>query len=130
MVPPLASIHGDRPEATEYRGAAEELQTVWVALRASMRAEDEGYVSQRVGITALERIVMLNVYVAVLVLVGWYVFFAGEPLTDTLVRNWRKMFPGPAQLINLYGPTETTLAKCFYRVPPEEQLQPATQPVG
>src|ERR1700747_2554571 len=35
----------------------------------SRRAEDEGYVSQRAGITALERIVMLNVYVAVLVLV-------------------------------------------------------------
>jgi Rrf2 family protein len=39
---PLASIHGDRPEATEYRGAAEELQTVWVALRASMRVVLEG----------------------------------------------------------------------------------------
>ena len=39
---PLASIHGDRPEATEYRGAAEELQKVWVALRASMRSVLEG----------------------------------------------------------------------------------------
>ena len=39
---PLASIHGDRPEATEYRGAAEDLQTVWVALRASMRVVLEG----------------------------------------------------------------------------------------
>jgi Rrf2 family protein len=39
---PLASIHGDRPEKTEYRGAAEELQTVWVALRASMRSVLEG----------------------------------------------------------------------------------------
>jgi len=45
----------------------------------SMRAEDEGYVSQRAGITALERIVMLNVYVAVLLLVVWYLFFAGAP---------------------------------------------------
>jgi hypothetical protein len=45
----------------------------------SMRAEDEGYVSQRVGITPLERIVMLNVYVAVLLLAIWYVFFAGAP---------------------------------------------------
>jgi hypothetical protein len=45
----------------------------------SMRAEDEGYVSQRVGITPLERIVMLNVYVAVLMLAVWYVFFAGAP---------------------------------------------------
>jgi Rrf2 family protein len=39
---PLASIHGDRPEATEYRGAAEELQIVWIALRASMRTVLEG----------------------------------------------------------------------------------------
>jgi hypothetical protein len=45
----------------------------------SMRAEDEGHVSQRVGITMLERIVMVNVYVAVLTLVVWYVFFAGAP---------------------------------------------------
>ena len=52
---------------------------LWRGLRASMRAEDEGYVSQRAGITALERIVMLNVYVAVLLLVVWYLFFAGAP---------------------------------------------------
>jgi Rrf2 family protein len=39
---PLASIHGDRPEATEYPGPAAELQTVWVALRASMRVVLEG----------------------------------------------------------------------------------------
>jgi hypothetical protein len=45
----------------------------------SMRAENEGYVSQRVGITPLERIVMLNVYVAVLLLAIWYLFFAGAP---------------------------------------------------
>jgi hypothetical protein len=45
----------------------------------SMRAEHEGFVGQRVGITPLERIVMLNVYVAVLLLVVWYVFFAGAP---------------------------------------------------
>jgi len=45
----------------------------------SMRAEDEGHVSQRVGITVLERIVMLNVYLAVIALAVWYVFFAGPP---------------------------------------------------
>jgi hypothetical protein len=45
----------------------------------SMRGEDEGHVSQRVGVTVLERIVMVNVYVAVLTLVVWYVFFAGAP---------------------------------------------------
>jgi len=45
----------------------------------SMRAEHEGFVSQHAGITPLERIVMLNVYIAVLMLVIWYVFFAGAP---------------------------------------------------
>lgn len=46
----------------------------------SMRAEAEGRVAQRVGITPLERVVMLNVYVAVTLLAVWYVFFAGPPL--------------------------------------------------
>jgi hypothetical protein len=46
----------------------------------SMRAETEGHISQRVGITALERVVMYNVYVAVLALAIWFVFFAGPPL--------------------------------------------------
>ena len=44
-----------------------------------MRDEDEGYVSQRVGITMLERIVMVNVYVAVTALAVWWVFFSGAP---------------------------------------------------
>jgi hypothetical protein len=45
----------------------------------SMRAEAEGHISQRMGITLLERIVMINVYIAVITLVVWYVFFAGPP---------------------------------------------------
>jgi len=45
----------------------------------SMRAEAEGHVSARVGITLLERIVMINVYLAVIALLVWYVFFAGPP---------------------------------------------------
>jgi amino acid adenylation domain-containing protein len=58
-----------------------------------------------------------------------YVFFAGEPLIDSLVREWRASFPdGTAEIVNLYGPTETTLAKCFYRVPVE--TSPGVQPVG
>jgi hypothetical protein len=46
----------------------------------SMRAEPEGHVSQRVGVTALERIVMVNVYVAVFALAIWLAFFSGPPL--------------------------------------------------
>ena len=56
------------------------------------------------------------------------VFFAGEPLRDALVRRWRAAFPAAGAVVNLYGPTETTLAKCFYRVPAEPD--PGVQPVG
>jgi len=45
-----------------------------------MRAEAEGHVSQRVGITLLERIVMINVYIAVITLLAWFFVFAGSPL--------------------------------------------------
>jgi amino acid adenylation domain-containing protein len=55
------------------------------------------------------------------------VFFAGEPLTASLVGRWRLAAPD-SDIINLYGPTETTLAKCFYRVPDEPAA--GTQPIG
>jgi Rrf2 family protein len=35
---PLAEIRGERPEATAYEGPAENLQLVWVAVRASLRS--------------------------------------------------------------------------------------------
>jgi Rrf2 family protein len=34
---PLASVRGEPPEAVSYQGAAENLQTVWIAVRASLR---------------------------------------------------------------------------------------------
>jgi hypothetical protein len=46
----------------------------------SMRAEPEGHISQRVGITTLERIIMVNVWLAVIALAVWWVFFAGPPM--------------------------------------------------
>jgi amino acid adenylation domain-containing protein len=57
--------------------------------------------------------------------------FAGEPLKASLVKRWRKRVSPSAEIINLYGPTETTLAKCFHRVPeqPEEGVQPIGQPL-
>lgn len=59
-----------------------------------------------------------------------HVFFAGEPLTETLVQRWRAIFPH-SQIVNLYGPTETTMAKCFYVVPdvPSAGVQPVGQPL-
>jgi Rrf2 family protein len=34
---PLASVRGEAPEDVDYGGAAEHLQTVWIAVRASLR---------------------------------------------------------------------------------------------
>jgi amino acid adenylation domain-containing protein len=56
------------------------------------------------------------------------VFFVGELLTNALVRRWRAVFQNAAEIVNLYGPTETTLVKCFYRVPTD--LRSGVQPVG
>ena len=56
------------------------------------------------------------------------VFFAGEPLSGRLVQRWRTAFGTSARIVNLYGPTETTLAKCFYLVPDEPGA--GVQPVG
>jgi thioesterase domain-containing protein len=55
------------------------------------------------------------------------VFFAGEPLNDILINRFRKVFGATVAITNLYGPTETTLAKCFHRVG-EPQL--GVQPIG
>ena len=35
---PLASVRGEPPESVDYEGAAEPLQTVWIAVRASLRS--------------------------------------------------------------------------------------------
>jgi Rrf2 family protein len=35
---PLANVHESRPEEMDYRGAAEPLREVWVAVRANLRA--------------------------------------------------------------------------------------------
>ena len=58
-----------------------------------------------------------------------WVFFAGEPLTEGLVRRWRTLLPASrGGLVNLYGPTETTLAKCYHRL--GEEPDPGVQPVA
>ena len=57
-----------------------------------------------------------------------WAFFAGEPLTEALVRRWRDAFPEAGKIVNLYGPTETTLVKCFHVIPGEPS--PGVQPIG
>ncbi|ARU62659.1 hypothetical protein CBW65_18025 [Tumebacillus avium] len=56
-----------------------------------------------------------------------HLFLAGEPLTDVLVNRLRGAFPEHGDIINLYGPTETTMVKCYYVVPkqPVAGIQPA-----
>ncbi|NKC11656.1 MAG: amino acid adenylation domain-containing protein [Gammaproteobacteria bacterium] len=55
-------------------------------------------------------------------------FSAGEPLHGDLVTRWRARTGGAAHIVNLYGPTETTLAKCAFEVP--DKPFAASQPVG
>jgi amino acid adenylation domain-containing protein len=45
-----------------------------------------------------------------------YILFAGESLRGNDIRKFIEIFGARIQLVNLYGPTETTLAKFFYRI--------------
>ncbi|MFE1872682.1 amino acid adenylation domain-containing protein [Streptomyces sp. NPDC059496] len=56
-------------------------------------------------------------------------FLAGEPLKAALVERFRTAFPDSGEIVNLYGPTETTMAKFAYRVPAAGPLPPVL-PVG
>lgn len=60
-----------------------------------------------------------------------YVFFSGEALTASLIERWRNKFSSDIQLINLYGPTETTMVKSYTRVPRKISagVQPLQQPM-
>ncbi len=60
-----------------------------------------------------------------------WAFFGGEPLTDVLVARWRHVMPTTASIVNLYGPAETTLAKCFHVVAekPTDGVQPLGKPL-
>jgi non-ribosomal peptide synthetase component F len=57
------------------------------------------------------------------------VCLAGEPLTGALVDRWRSAFPRcEAAVLNLYGPSETTMIKSFHRVPNDPP--PGVLPIG
>ena len=55
------------------------------------------------------------------------VFFAGEKLSSSIVHAWRGQFKN-CEIVNLYGPSETTLAKFFFIVP--DNMAAGVQPVG
>lgn len=57
------------------------------------------------------------------------VCLAGEQLTGALVRRFRAVFPDcPAEMVNFYGPTETTMIKTFFRIP--GAVSTGVQPIG
>ncbi|UCH94100.1 MAG: amino acid adenylation domain-containing protein [Candidatus Aminicenantes bacterium] len=49
-----------------------------------------------------------------------YVLMAGEKVMPRDLENWYRIFGSRVQLVNVYGPTETTLAKLFYRITPRD----------
>ncbi|HZM81960.1 MAG TPA: AMP-binding protein [Candidatus Limnocylindrales bacterium] len=53
--------------------------------------------------------------------------FAGEPLTGVLVGQWRAI-AASTEVVNLYGPTETTQAVCHYVLP--QRVASGVQPIG
>ena len=58
---PLASVRGESPEDLDYSGPAEQLQHVWVALRANLRAVLEAVtLADVVGGTLPKRILRLT----------------------------------------------------------------------
>lgn len=59
-----------------------------------------------------------------------HVLLAGEPLLPSDVKRWYQLVgANGGHLINLYGPSETTMTKFVYRVPPEDQFK-KTIPIG
>src|SRR6185369_17272154 len=57
------------------------------------------------------------------------VVLAGEPLYPTDVKRWMEVFGRRIRLLNVYGPTETTILKSHYEVKPEDIDKP-TIPIG
>jgi amino acid adenylation domain-containing protein len=50
-----------------------------------------------------------------------FILLAGEQLFPADVRKWNRVFNHRIQLVNLYGPTETTLAKFCHLLKPEDE---------
>jgi len=58
-----------------------------------------------------------------------YVLLAGERVLPADARRWREHYGANTQLVNLYGPTETTMTKLFYVLQAGDE-QRAFIPVG
>ncbi|WP_025679056.1 non-ribosomal peptide synthetase [Paenibacillus massiliensis] len=49
-----------------------------------------------------------------------YVLLAGETIRPESLKNWYDNLGNRVRLVNLYGPTETTMIKLFYPIKPED----------
>jgi amino acid adenylation domain-containing protein len=58
-----------------------------------------------------------------------HLLLAGEPLLAADVRRWMDVFGQRVQLVNLYGPSETTMIKLYHPVTPEDCDSPSI-PIG
>jgi len=58
-----------------------------------------------------------------------YILLAGEKVNPGRLAKWYGIFKDRIQLINLYGPTETTLAKLFYPIKPSD-IEKKNIPIG
>ena len=75
-----------------------------------------------IGIVQKEENKKLSEYIS-------HIFLAGEPLMSADVKAWTAAVGNHIQLVNLYGPSETTLAKMFHLVN-TDQTYPAIIPLG
>lgn len=58
------------------------------------------------------------------------ILISGDILRWEDVRRWRERYGDAVSLINLYGPTESTVIKLFYRIPDEPLVETQSVPVG
>lgn len=58
-----------------------------------------------------------------------YIFLSGEKIIPSELVRWYRTFQDRIQIVNLYGPTETTMVKCYYKIEPADARQ-ARIPIG
>lgn len=58
-----------------------------------------------------------------------YVFLSGEKIIPMELLDWYNLFNERIQLVNLYGPTETTMIKTYFKIKPADARQ-VRIPVG
>ncbi|MEM9687449.1 MAG: condensation domain-containing protein, partial [Bacteroidota bacterium] len=59
-----------------------------------------------------------------------HILIAGEPLYGSDVNAWYDLMGEYIALVNLYGPSETTLAKLFYHIPKKKHTPEEIVPLG